>query len=259
MFGPAAHLYVYFTYGMHNCANVVTEPDGTAGAVLIRAAAVEEGLAVVTSRRGDAVSAAALLRGPGNLCRGLGITRADDGIDLLAPGSRVHIERRPGRPPVVIGTRVGLGQAADRLLRYSWLGDPAVSRPFPRDNRTASRHPIPRSRVTRTKRRGRIEPAPLMNAPYLIRQPGKNSRAYRGTATGAGFGDARSELLVLTTRSRRFRAGPGDADCPATSTGAHMVVGSGARQPGLNPPLGRAGNAARRFASLVCLPPSECH
>ncbi len=131
MFGPAAHLYVYFTYGMHNCANVVTEPDGTAGAVLIRAAAVEEGLAVVTSRRGDAVSAAALLRGPGNLCRGLGITRADDGIDLLAPGSRVHIERRPGRPPVVIGTRVGLSQAADRLLRYSWLGDPAVSRPIP--------------------------------------------------------------------------------------------------------------------------------
>jgi DNA-3-methyladenine glycosylase len=141
MFGPAAHLYVYFTYGMHNCANVVTEPDGTAGAVLLRAAAVEEGLAVVTSRRGVAVSAAALLRGPGNLCRGLGITRADDGIDLLDAGSRVHIERRPGRPPVVIGTRVGLTVAADRLLRYSWLGDPAVSRPVPRDDGGAPRRP----------------------------------------------------------------------------------------------------------------------
>jgi len=141
MFGPAAHLYVYFTYGMHNCANVVTEPDGSAGAVLLRAAAVEEGLALVTFRRGDTVSPAALLRGPGNLCRGMGITRADDGIDLLHPGSRVHIERRPGRPAVVIGTRVGLTQAADRLLRYSWLGDPAVSRPIPRDPGDAPRQP----------------------------------------------------------------------------------------------------------------------
>ena len=76
---------------------------------------------------------AELLRGPGNLCRGLGVTRADDGIDLLDPHSRVHIERRPGSPPVVVSTRVGLRHAADRLLRFSWLGDPAVSRPVPRE------------------------------------------------------------------------------------------------------------------------------
>jgi DNA-3-methyladenine glycosylase len=133
MFGPAAHLYVYFTYGMHHCANVVTERDGVAGAVLLRAAVVEEGLSTVAGRRGGGVTGAALLRGPGNLCRGLGISRADDGIDLLDPASRIHIYQRPRTPPIAVGTRVGLRQAADRLLRFSWLGDPAVSRPVPRD------------------------------------------------------------------------------------------------------------------------------
>ncbi len=135
MFGPPAHLYVYFTYGMHYCVNVVTEPDGVAGAVLLRAAAVEEGVTVVSARRGEAVAVAALLRGPGNLCRGLGITRNDDGIDLLDPASRVHVEQSAGTPPpIAIGTRVGIRQAADRLLRFSWVGDPAVSRPVPSES-----------------------------------------------------------------------------------------------------------------------------
>lgn len=132
MFGPAAHLYVYFTYGMHHCANVVTEVEGVAGAVLLRAAAVEEGVAQVAARRAGAAGAA-LLRGPGNLCRGLGLTRADDGIDLLDPRARLHVLRRSsGAPPIGVGTRVGLRHAADRMLRFSWVGDPAVSRPVPR-------------------------------------------------------------------------------------------------------------------------------
>ena len=132
MFGPAAHLYVYFTYGMHHCANVVTDADGVAGAVLLRAAAVEEGVAAVAARRGTGVAVTALLRGPGNLCRGLGISRTEDGIDLIDPGARVHINPRVETPDIGIGTRIGLRQAADRLLRFSWLGDPAVSRPGPR-------------------------------------------------------------------------------------------------------------------------------
>jgi DNA-3-methyladenine glycosylase len=139
MFGPAAHLYVYFTYGMHFCANVVTEEDGVAGAVLLRAAAVEAGEATVTARRREGLPSAALLRGPGNLCRGLAITRADDGIDLLEPASRVHIGPRTGTPAIAVGTRVGLRQAADRLLRFTWMGDPAVSRPAPRAT-DSSRH-----------------------------------------------------------------------------------------------------------------------
>ncbi len=132
MFGPPAHLYVYFTYGMHHCANVVTEIDGVAGAVLLRAAAVEEGISTVAARRGQSVQGADLLRGPGNLCRGLGLSRADDGIDLIDPGSRVRIDIRALHPPVAVSTRVGLRHAADRPLRFSWLGDPSVSRPVPK-------------------------------------------------------------------------------------------------------------------------------
>jgi DNA-3-methyladenine glycosylase len=132
MFGPPAHLYVYFTYGMHHCANVVTEVDGVAGAVLLRAASVHHGVDIVASRRGADVATAALLRGPGNLCRGLGITRADNGIDLLDPTSRVRIEPRIERPPIAVTTRVGVRLAADRLLRFTWRGDPAVSAPAPR-------------------------------------------------------------------------------------------------------------------------------
>jgi DNA-3-methyladenine glycosylase len=128
MFGPPAHLYVYFTYGMHHCANVVTEIDGVAGAVLLRAASVEEGFTTVLSRRAG-VAAAAMLRGPGNLCRGLGITRLDDGIDLLDPRSRLHIGPRAKHPPITVSTRVGVRLAADRLLRFTWAGDPAVSSP----------------------------------------------------------------------------------------------------------------------------------
>jgi DNA-3-methyladenine glycosylase len=131
MFGPPAHLYVYFTYGMHNCANVVTEIDGVAGAVLLRAAAVEEGIDTVVARRGAGVAASALLQGPGNLCRGLAITRADTGIDLLASASRVKIETRDVRSEIAVSTRVGIRVAADRLLRFSAIGDPAVSRPRP--------------------------------------------------------------------------------------------------------------------------------
>jgi DNA-3-methyladenine glycosylase len=132
MFGPAGVLYVYFTYGMHYCANVVTEPDGVAGAVLLRAAAVEDGEATVIARRRAGLPSAALLRGPGNLCRGLGITKGDNGIDLLEPGSRIHVAPRTRTPPIAVGTRIGLRQAVDRPLRFGWLGDPAVSRPAPR-------------------------------------------------------------------------------------------------------------------------------
>ena len=151
MFGPAAHLYVYFTYGMHHCANVVTEAEGVAGAVLLRAAAVEEGEAAVVARRREGLPDAALLRGPGNLCQGLGITRADDGIDLLDPASRVHIAQRTVTPPIAVSTRVGLRLATDWPLRFSWLGRsggvaPCASRP--------SQH----SRMTQKKGAGLCRP-----------------------------------------------------------------------------------------------------
>jgi DNA-3-methyladenine glycosylase len=143
MFGAPAHLYVYLSYGMHHCVNVVTEAAGIAGAVLLRAAAVEEGAATVAGRRAQGVPIAGLLRGPGNLCRGLEITRADNGVDLLGPGSRVRIEQRPDHPRVLVSRRVGIRHAADRPLRFSWLDDPAVSRPVPRQEAESERTAAP--------------------------------------------------------------------------------------------------------------------
>jgi DNA-3-methyladenine glycosylase len=94
MFGEPGHLYVYFTYGMHHCANLVTERDGVAGAVLLRAESVEHGVDVVRQRRGPHIAGAALLRGPGNLCRGLALDRADNGLDVCDAHARVRLEPR---------------------------------------------------------------------------------------------------------------------------------------------------------------------
>lgn len=128
MFGRAGHLYVYVSYGMHHCANVVCGPDGTAAAVLLRAAAVTTGEPVVRARRGPtAASSDRLLSGPGNLCRGLGIATSDNGSDLCRPG-RVHLEMRSGEVPVASGPRVGITRGAALPLRFWWSGHPAVSR-----------------------------------------------------------------------------------------------------------------------------------
>ena len=134
MFGPPGRLYVYLSYGMHFCVNVVTEPDGTAGAVILRAAAVESGEAPVRRRRqgaGIAPEAAALLRGPGNLGCGLGLTLADNGADLCDPGGRVRLLERDDAIPISVGRRIGVSRAADRPLRFAWTGHRAVSRPSP--------------------------------------------------------------------------------------------------------------------------------
>jgi DNA-3-methyladenine glycosylase len=134
MFGPPGHLYVYLSYGVHACANVVTEPDGTAGAVLLRAASVVDGEELVRRRRGPVGAsgpAAALLRGPGNLCQGLGIALADNGTDVTATDARVVVLAAAERPPLSRGRRVGISVAAEERLRFAWRGHPAVSRPPP--------------------------------------------------------------------------------------------------------------------------------
>ena len=134
MFGPPGHLYVYLSYGMHVCANVVCEPPGAAGAVLLRAAAIERGEEAVRRRRepaGRETSPAGLLRGPGNLGAGLGLTLADNGLDLCAPGSRLLIVAGAGGAPLAVGPRVGISRATERPLRFTWAGHPAVSRPAP--------------------------------------------------------------------------------------------------------------------------------
>ncbi|WP_109508953.1 DNA-3-methyladenine glycosylase [Nocardioides speluncae] len=127
MFGPPGHLYVYFTYGMHHCANVVTGADGTASAVLLRAGEVVAGQEVARERRGSARDRD-LARGPARLCQALGLTLADNGVDLSSGPALLELNGGP-RPPDTVrtGPRVGLRQAAERPWRFWFDGDPTVS------------------------------------------------------------------------------------------------------------------------------------
>jgi DNA-3-methyladenine glycosylase len=126
MFGPAGRLYTYRSHGIHVCANVVCGYDGVAGAVLLRAAAVESGLDIAACGRGDAGRPAALARGPGNLCSALGITMEDNGLDLFDARSPVQL-MLSGAHPLADGPRVGVSQAADRPWRFWLAGRPEVS------------------------------------------------------------------------------------------------------------------------------------
>jgi DNA-3-methyladenine glycosylase len=126
MFGPPGRLYTYRSHGIHVCANVSCAADGTAAAVLLRAAAIEDGADVARARRGELVRDAALARGPGNLCSALGITMDDNGIDLFDPDGPVTLELN-AQLTAVSGPRVGVSHAADRPWRL-WLPNrPEVS------------------------------------------------------------------------------------------------------------------------------------
>ncbi|MEO6887237.1 MAG: DNA-3-methyladenine glycosylase [Jatrophihabitantaceae bacterium] len=129
MFGPPGHLYCYFTYGMHWCANIVCDVDGRASAVLLRAGQVISGAAVARARRPAAKTDRELGRGPARLASCLGLDAATNGVDLCREGAVVRLEsmpRRRGRT-VVAGPRVGISSAADRPWRF-WLADePSVS------------------------------------------------------------------------------------------------------------------------------------
>jgi DNA-3-methyladenine glycosylase len=118
MYSDGGHLYVFFVYGMHHCANVVTRKAGEPEAVLLRAA-------------GGPESAPRLLSGPGRLCKGLGIAASMSGLDLLSGGRVVVLRRRRGRRPRIgISPRIGVdyaGKAANWRLRFFDLDSPAVS------------------------------------------------------------------------------------------------------------------------------------
>jgi DNA-3-methyladenine glycosylase len=131
MYRDGGTLYVFFIYGMHHCANVVTGPAGIAEACLLRAA------------EGPAGTPPRLLSGPGRLCAGLGITRVYSGYDLLS-GGELRLFKDPGHPQPHIGItkRIGVdyaGDAKDWPLRFFVLDSPAVSGPASL-NRAASRH-----------------------------------------------------------------------------------------------------------------------
>lgn len=129
MFGPPRHLYVYRSYGVHWCANVVCEREGSGAAVLLRALEPNSGIEEMRVRRGidDELL---LCAGPGRLTQALGLTSAHDGrpLDraplLLLPSS--------GTFDVVSGPRVGISRATGRQWRYALRDSPYVSRPRPR-------------------------------------------------------------------------------------------------------------------------------
>ncbi len=128
MFGPAGHLYTYFVYGMHWCANIVTGREGEASAVLLRAGRVVSGIEVAVRRRGRSGRAAPaehqLARGPAGLATVLGFDAASNGADLVAGDGPVRLLEglAPATGEVRVGPRVGVAAAADVQRRF-WLAD----------------------------------------------------------------------------------------------------------------------------------------
>lgn len=114
MFGPAGHVYVYLSYGVHCCANVVTGRRGDGQAVLLRAIDPVAGTEVMRRRRGREP----LADGPGKLCQALGIDLADDGADLTEGAIRIVDDGTPPPTVPIAGPRVGITKATDRLWRF---------------------------------------------------------------------------------------------------------------------------------------------
>jgi DNA-3-methyladenine glycosylase len=127
MFGPAGFAYVYRSYGIHWCLNLVCEGVGSAAAVLLRALQPVEGLA--TMRRRRKVSNERLLcSGPGRLCEALAVTHAHNGLRLDRPPFALYA--RPGEVDVVTGPRIGLTKAVDLPWRYGLAESRFLSKPF---------------------------------------------------------------------------------------------------------------------------------
>ncbi|MFD1148448.1 DNA-3-methyladenine glycosylase [Saccharothrix hoggarensis] len=128
MFGPAGRLYVYFVYGMHFCANVVSSTDGVPGAVLLRAGEVVEGTPLAQSRRPAARSVAELAKGPARLTTVLGLDRAHNGVNLTESDASVRLLAGPpvNASDIRTGPRVGVAVAVDVPWRF-WVDSPAVS------------------------------------------------------------------------------------------------------------------------------------
>jgi len=149
MFGPPGHAYVYFTYGMHYCVNLVCQPAGTASAVLLRGGAIVAGTELARQRRlasrrgvrdqsdglggrggkdGRGLPDRDLARGPARLCQALGVDRSLDGADVCDPRSPLRI-RPPAAPSgrILRGPRVGVSSAAAVPWRFWIAGEPTVS------------------------------------------------------------------------------------------------------------------------------------
>jgi DNA-3-methyladenine glycosylase len=127
MFGPPGHAYVYRSYGIHWCLNLVCAEEGRSEAALVRALEPTTGVEAMRERRGLEAERA-LCSGPGKLCQALGITRVLDGVPLDEPP--FELLAREAEPPLVIGPRIGITRAAEQPWRYGLAGSPFLSRRF---------------------------------------------------------------------------------------------------------------------------------
>ncbi len=127
MFGPPGHAYVYRSYGIHWCLNLVCGPEGSAEAVLVRALEPTAGLELMRERRGLR-DERLLCAGPGRLCQALGVTAAHDGLPLDRPPFALAVGDEPAE--VANGVRVGITRAAELPWRYVQAGSRFLSRPL---------------------------------------------------------------------------------------------------------------------------------
>lgn len=128
MFGPPGHVYVYFTYGMYHCMNLVCGPIGMPTGILLRAAEITEGSDLARKRRPTAKNDRDLARGPARLVESLAVTRSDDGADICSTGPlTIHHGEPPPEGFIRTGPRVGLRDAPDYPWRFWIDGEPTVS------------------------------------------------------------------------------------------------------------------------------------
>lgn len=127
IFGPPGHAYVYFIYGMYECLNLVAEPAGQPGCVLIRALEPLAGIEVMRERRPAARKTEDLASGPGKLTLAMGITRAQNGADVTRGTLVVRTPTEPRRVEIAVTPRIGIRQCADWPLRFIIRGNKFVS------------------------------------------------------------------------------------------------------------------------------------
>jgi DNA-3-methyladenine glycosylase len=128
MFGPPGHLYVYFTYGMHYCCNIVTGPDGHGAAVLIRAVEPLAGEEIMQELR-QGRSGPELTNGPAKFCQAFGIDRKLNGHDLARMPLKLIVPAEPAAGKIIRTTRIGISRGQDVPWRFYLAGNPYVSKP----------------------------------------------------------------------------------------------------------------------------------